>query len=143
MTDNQDPLTALKTLIENKENLSPPTAKTTSEANLKQNGEPVLPEGLKVSTSGELTQDQQAAQQTADLVKDAELKTKLKEHEAEQVAKDQEAIQSLRGELPEFTATNSTETGSTNISQDINGAASNDQITQNVVHEVEQLTRLD
>jgi hypothetical protein len=83
MTDNQDPLQALKTLIDNKENVSVATA----------------------ATSGELTPEQQAAQQQANAEEEAKLQAQLKAHEQQQAVLDQQALENLRTELPQVVTT--------------------------------------
>ncbi len=139
MTDNQDPLQALKTLIDNKENVSAATS----------------------ATSGELTPEQQAAQQQANAEEEAKLQAQLKAHEQQQAVLDQQALENLRTELPQVVSTgsskentqdvtqdrvtqDSTQDGVTqNSAQDSTQGPVNEQATQQLIHEVEQLKRLD
>lgn len=127
MTDNQDPLQALKTLIDNKENVSVATA----------------------ATSGELTPEQQAAQQQANAEEEAKLQAQLKAHEQQQAVLDQQALENLRTELPQVVTTEASEAktqdGATEAAatQDLTQGPANEQATQQLIHEVEQLKRLD
>jgi len=127
MTDNQDPLQALKTLIDNKENVSVATA----------------------ATSGELTPEQQAAQQQANAEEEAKLQAQLKAHEQQQAVLDQQALENLRTELPQVVTTEASEAktqdGATEAAatQDSTQGPANEQATQQLIHEVEQLKRLD
>jgi hypothetical protein len=127
MTDNQDPLQALKTLIDNKENVSAATS----------------------ATSGELTPEQQAAQQQANAEEEAKLQAQLKAHEQQQAVLDQQALENLRTELPQVVSTGSSKENTQDVTQDrvtpqdsTQGPA-NEQATQQLIHEVEQLKRLD
>ncbi|HPA62137.1 MAG TPA: hypothetical protein PK302_02660 [Candidatus Woesebacteria bacterium] len=127
MTDNQDPLQALKTLIDNKENVSVATS----------------------ATSGELTPEQQAAQQQANAEEEAKLQAQLKAHEQQQAVLDQQALENLRTELPQVVTTEASEAktqdGATEAAatQDLTQGPANEQATQQLIHEVEQLKRLD
>ena len=127
MTDNQDPLQALKTLIDNKENVSAATS----------------------ATSGELTPEQQAAQQQANAEEEAKLQAQLKAHEQQQAVLDQQALENLRTELPQVVTTEASEAktqdGATEAAatQDSTQGPVNEQATQQLIHEVEQLKRLD
>jgi hypothetical protein len=142
MTNNQDPLQALQTLIEDKENLSTTTAPTIPEVNQEQTGEQTPSEG-QASVGGELTPEQLVAQQAASAAKEAELKAKIKEHKAKQAVKDQEALKSLRGELPQVSPKNPSEKGiQTDENQELAQEPGNS-TTKKVVHNVKQLKRLD
>lgn len=132
MTDNQDPQQALKTLIDNKENLSA-TAPT---------------------TSGELTPEQQAAQQLAKAEEEAKLQAQLEEHEKQQAVQDQQALESLRTELPQVVSTEPSEektqvgeaqNGETQVgkTQDLTQESTDEKAIQQLTHQVEQLKRLD
>jgi len=127
MTDNQDPLQALKTLIDNKENVSAATS----------------------ATSGELTPEQQAAQQQANAEEEAKFQAQLKAHEQQQAVLDQQALENLRTELPQVVTTEASEAktqdGATEAAatQDSTQGPANEQATQQLIHEVEQLKRLD
>ncbi|KUK84299.1 MAG: hypothetical protein XD98_0013 [Microgenomates bacterium 39_6] len=132
MTDNQDPQQALKTLIDNKENLSA-TAST---------------------TSGELTPEQQADQQLAKAEEEAKLQAQLEEHEKQQAVQDQQALESLRTELPQVVSTEPSEektqvgeaqNGETQVgkTQDLTQESTDEKAIQQLTHQVEQLKRLD
>lgn len=122
MTDNQDPQQALKTLIDNKENLS----------------------AAAPTTSGELTPEQQAAQQLAKAEEEAKLQAQLEEHEKQQAVQDQQALESLRTELPQVVSTEpSEEKTQVGKTQDLTQESTDEKAIQQLTHQVEQLKRLD
>ncbi|NMA29697.1 MAG: hypothetical protein GX943_01380 [Candidatus Pacebacteria bacterium] len=148
MTDNQDPLQALQKIIESKEK---PSAAPSSELNQGQNEGLVTPEG-QASGGEELSPGQQAAlqvaQEAANAAKEAELRAQHQEHEQQQAAKDREAIESLRGELPEVAPTSLLEGDAASnpnqdLSQETNNQETGEKTAKEVSHQVEQLKRLD
>lgn len=147
MTDNQDPLQALQKIIESKEK---PSAAPSSELNQGQSGGLLTPEGQV--GGGELTAEQQAvlqaAQEAANAAKEAELRAQHQEHEQQQAAKDREAIESLRGELPEVAPTSLLEGDAASnpnqdLAQETNNQETGEKTAKEVSHQVEQLKRLD
>lgn len=141
MTDNQDPLQVLQSIIDAKETSvsSTSTSPVPTQPNQEVPGNLASPAEQAPSAQGP-TPEQLVAQKAADAKKAAEAQARIQKLEEEQGVQDEQAIASLRQELPKIAPT--TEEGVENSISDRNVQETDSDNNNEKDNPVEQLKRI-